>query len=82
MTSKHYRWQARWRHDAAAGLWVHDTGLRVQPRPGAPPAALNATDTLAALVPTHGPHNAPAMLRRLLREAHQLATTPQAQPAP
>jgi hypothetical protein len=74
MTSKHYRWQTRWRHDAAAGLWVHATGLQVRCPPGVAPQLVNGPETLAVLLPTHGPHNAPSMLQRLAREAQQLAS--------
>lgn len=76
MTSKKYRWQTRWRHDAAAGVWVHDTGLQVQCTGGAAPQLLNGAAVAAALAPHHGPHNVPAMLQRLGREAATLARQP------
>ncbi len=82
MTSKHYKWQTRWRHDTAAGAWVHECGLRVRCAPGGQPQALNAPETLAALLPVHGGHNAPAMLARLQREAQQLAAQPLARATP
>lgn len=74
MTSKHYRWQTRWRVDLAASTAVHESGLQVRlvqtPRgPGA--EALNAEATVQALAGKHG-HNAPAMVARMLREARQL----------
>ena len=72
MTSKHYKWQARWRVDRAAGVATHESGLIVRAAPGAPPRADNAAEIVAALAPKHGGHNAPAMVARLEREARQL----------
>lgn len=74
MTSKHYRWQTRWRVDHAAGKATHDSGLIVQftGAAGSPGQAVNEADTLAALAVKNGPHNAPQMLRRLLKEAEEL----------
>lgn len=74
MTSKHYRWQTRWR--VAGGLATHETGLQVQLVHGQPHAA-NAQAVQAALAPKHG-HNAAAMVQRLLREARTLLEQPHA----
>ena len=71
MTSKHHKWQLRWQLDGAAGLATHQTGLRVRfDGPRARPE--NADAVAAELAKTHGPHNTPQMLARLLREAEQL----------
>lgn len=74
MTSKHYRWQARWQLDRAAGTATHDSGLIVRFTAAAGPDGQpdNAPETLAALAVKNGPHNAPQMLRRLLKEAAEL----------
>lgn len=79
MTSKHYKWQARWRVDSAAGIATHDSGFTVQwpAEAGQAVKGLNVPETLAALAVKNGPHNAPTMLLRLLKEAgllHQQAT--------
>ena len=76
MTSKHHKWQVRWHVDRAAGLATHDTGLRVRFHGSAPGTAENAEAVAAELAKTHGPHNTPQMLRRLLREAHDLYAAP------
>lgn len=74
MTSKHYRWQTRWQLDRTAGTATHDCGLVVRfaadTGPDGQPA--NGLETLAALAVKNGPHNAPNMLRRLLKEAAEL----------
>ncbi len=75
MSSKHHKWQTRWRVDAASGMATHDSGLRV--RLG---QAENGAAVQAELARTHGPHNAPQMLERLLREARLLLA--QAEPGP
>lgn len=68
MPSRHYKWQTRWRIDVPARTCTHDpTGLIV--RMDRPPALLNRSDVLAALLPVHGGHNAPRMLTRLTWEA-------------
>jgi hypothetical protein len=73
MTSKHHKWQLRWRIDRAAGLATHDTGLRVRFAGSvARGQAENAPDVAAELGKTHGPHNTPKMLERLIREAERL----------
>lgn len=75
MTSKHYRWQLRWRLDLAAGTGVHECGLQVRltrTAGGLPSAeAVNAEATVQALAVENG-HNAPQMVARMLREAKQL----------
>lgn len=79
MTGNHYKWQHRWRLDAATSTWHHDTGLAVQCGPTGKAYSLNGPQITTALEPQHGPHNAPAMVRRLLREAERLQAQ---QPAP
>lgn len=77
MTSKHYRWQTRWRIEPDARRAVHESGLVVAfdcapgrlPRPRGQP--LNAADIESALTPKHG-HNATTMIARMLREASEL----------
>lgn len=71
MTSKHYKWQTRWRVDRAAGLATHDSGLQVTFSSGQA-QAVNQAEALAALAVKNGPHNAPQMLKRLVREAADL----------
>lgn len=75
MTSKHFKWQARWRLDLAAGTADHDTGFQarlVQTARGPGAEALNAEATIQALATKHGGHNAPLMIERMLREVRQL----------
>ena len=77
MTSKHYRWQTRWRIEPDARRAVHESGLVVafdcdpgsQARPRGQP--INAPDILAALTPKHG-HNAATMIERMMREASEM----------
>jgi hypothetical protein len=74
MTSKHYKWQTRWQHHPDRGLWSHtDSGLEVLLDDAGRPRALNAAEAQARLAVKNGPHNAPLMVERLLREATQLA---------
>lgn len=77
MSTRHIRWQARWRVDTRTGLAVHETGLRVRLSDGVG-AAENAEEVAASLVPQHGAHNAPAMVQRLVREGAQLLVDPHA----
>lgn len=72
MTSKHYRWQLRWRIDRAAGLAVHDSGVTLA-MPAATP--LDCEPALAAMLAKNGPHNMPKMMQRLAREARELYGT-------
>lgn len=81
MTGNHYKWQHRWRLDAATSTWHHDTGLAVQCGPTGKAYSLNGPQITTALEPQHGPHNAPAMVRRLLREAERLQAQQPAQGA-
>ena len=73
MTSKHYAWQARWRFDPSTGQATHDSGLVVSVGPGVSIVAMNAPEIERALAVKNGPHNAPLMIRRLLKEARELA---------
>ncbi|WP_418318941.1 hypothetical protein [Piscinibacter sakaiensis] len=77
MTSKHNRWQERWDLNQDDGLAVHDSGLRVRLHDGVG-VADNAAEIEQALLPQHGPHNAPAMVRRLIREGAQMLIDPTA----
>ena len=70
MTSKKYGWQKRWQINQAAGTGLHETGLQVV-LVGGQPTARNADDVQAALSVKHG-HNAPEMVRRLMKEARIL----------
>ena len=54
---------------------MHETGLRGQ-LTGCNGTAENAEAVVQALVPQHGPHNAPAMVQRLVREGAQLLVDP------
>lgn len=73
-TSPRYRWQTRWRL-VAPGCAVHIDGLEVRfDRNGL--RAVNADEVRAALARVHGPHNAPVMLARLLKEARTLYAPP------
>lgn len=72
MASKHHKWQSRWQVDVAQRLATHDTGLRVRFDAGTAGQADNAGEVAAELGKTHGPHNTPAMLVRLQREAQEI----------
>ena len=78
MPSKPSLWQSRWHINPAEGLAVHDCGLRVRLQADGQGSAENFGDIEAALVPVHGAHNAPAMVRRLVREGAQLLVDPNA----
>lgn len=71
MTSRHHKWQARWQIDRPAALATHESGLRVSLQ-GGQVRAVNGATLVDELAKTHGGHNAPRMLARLLREAAQL----------
>ncbi|MDE2370815.1 MAG: hypothetical protein KGN16_17735 [Burkholderiales bacterium] len=77
MKSKHALWQSRWQLDPAAGLAVHDGGLRVRLQ-GDHGIAENAAEVEQSLVAEHGAHNAGAMVQRLAREGAQLLIDPHA----
>ena len=70
MTSKKYGWQKRWAVDHTAGTAQHDTGLMVRMM-GGQVSPNNAQQVETALSAKHG-HNAPEMVRRLLKEAQIL----------
>jgi len=70
MTSKKYGWQKRWQVDTATRTAHHDTGLHVAAL-GGNVSANNAAQVQQALTAKHG-HNAPEMVRRLLKEARIL----------
>ena len=72
MTSKHWKWQARWTVNLAARVAVHDSGIRVN-LAGPRPTVEDYPAALAQLAATHGGHNAPRMLARMLREAAEVA---------
>ena len=73
--STRYRWQIRWRL-IAPGYAQHVSGLEVRFGDG-PMRSPNENETRSALARVHGPHNAPVMLARLLKEARILyAPTP------
>ncbi len=77
MRSKSSQWQARWQLHAAEGLAVHESGLRVRLQDGKG-VAENAAEVAESFIPQHGPHNAPAMVQRLVREGAQLLIDPHA----
>ena len=77
MTAKHVQWKARWDVDEADRLATHDSGLRVRLQDGLG-VAENADEVALALTPQHGPHNAPAMVQRLVREGAQMLIDPYA----
>lgn len=78
MTSKHHRWQTRWRIDLATNRAMHECGLVIQfARPDSMPGAWDGApvddpDVMAQLLTKHGPHNIGPHLARLMREAGQL----------
>jgi hypothetical protein len=82
MAGRHANWHKRWTVDAAAREARHESGLVVafncEPHAGDAPrgAARNADQVEGELARTHGPHNAPAMLRRLIAEASQAYAYP------
>jgi hypothetical protein len=73
MTSKHHKWQLRWRFDPATSQATHESGLVVSVGPGVSILAVNAPEVERALAVKNGPHNAPLMIRRLLKEVRELA---------
>jgi hypothetical protein len=75
MTSKHYRWQLAWQVDRAAGLATHDSGLTVQlhPSPHVPGGDAAVRAWLATQTALRDPASQAGRLRRLLREAGELA---------
>ena len=75
MPSKSSQWQARWQILQAEGLAIHDSGLRVRLQDGRA-AAENPSEVAESFIPAHGPHNAPAMVERLVREGAQLLIDP------
>jgi hypothetical protein len=77
MPSKSSQWQARWKVDPSQGLAVHESGLRVRLQAGKG-VAENAAEVAESFIPRHGPHNAPAMVQRLVREGAQLLIDPHA----
>ena len=77
MTTKRMQWKTRWNVDEAHGLATHDSGLRVRLQDGLG-VAENADAVALALTPQHGPHNAPAMVQRLVREGAQMLIDPYA----
>lgn len=74
-TTRHHLWQARWQLDALAGTAVHDSGLQVRLLDGVG-VADNAEPIVQDLATAHGPHNAAAMVQRLVREGAQLLIDP------
>lgn len=72
MTSKHHKWQTRWRLDPAARRATHDSGLQVEFAANGRAWNMNGPTFAEELAKTHGPHNAPLMVARLLREAERL----------
>ena len=75
MTSRKYKWQTRWTVDAAALEARHECGLVVRftrTGPALRPELVNRAETVAALTPKNGAHNAPLMVDRMEREAVQL----------
>ena len=77
MSSKPSQWQARWKIDQTEGLAVHESGLRVRLQDGKGTAE-NGAEVAESFIPKHGPHNAPAMVQRLVREGAQLLLDPYA----
>jgi hypothetical protein len=75
MKLRHQPWQAQWRVDPAQAVATHESGLRVHLQDGRG-ASDNAQTIIEGLVPKHGPHNAPAMVQRLLREGAQMLIDP------
>lgn len=67
-TSRHYRWQTRWRF-AEDGSAVHECGLVVRFAPNGWAEPVNGDAIEAELRPKNGPHNAPLMVRRMCKEA-------------
>lgn len=73
MSSRRYKWQARWKWDASTQTATHECGLAVQFAADLPDGqAVNLPEILPALVAKNGGHNAPQMVRRMLAEAREL----------
>lgn len=77
MAPKHSRWQASWQVSDDGTVARHASGLRVRLH-GEQGQADNAADIELAFLPQHGPHNAPAMVQRLVREGAQMLIDPTA----
>ncbi len=75
MGSKHSLWQAKWQLDQVEGVATHETGLIVRLEAGIG-IAMNQAQTMKAIEPAHGAHNAAAMVQRLTREGEQLLIDP------
>jgi hypothetical protein len=75
MNSNRTHWQSRWDVDPMQHVATHESGLKVRVEDGIGKAD-NATEVEQTLVPTHGAHNAPAMVQRLIREGAQLLIDP------
>lgn len=74
--STRHRWQARWHLADGPPRAVHDSGLTVNlaAGPGGIAGSIDpAQPAVAELAAKHGPHNMPAMLARLAREAEAVA---------
>ncbi len=71
------RWQASWKVSDDGTLARHASGLRVRLQ-GDLGQAENAADVEQAFLLQHGPHNAPAMVLRLVREGAQMLIDPAA----
>ena len=76
MTSKRYKWQAKWRLDPAADTATHESALVVQFTGGLDgnmqAMMFDPQGVMPALLAHHGGHNLPLRLARLKREALQL----------
>jgi hypothetical protein len=75
MSSKPSLWQARWQINQTEALAIQDTGLRVRLEDGKANAE-NSAEIVESFIPKHGPHNAPSMVQRLVREGAQLLIDP------
>lgn len=83
--SNRWRWQRRWRVYPELMLAEHECGLRVRfSRRGGRlvPTPDNAEEIIAALAPRNGPHNAPIMVQRMVREAEVLMRGAVSTPSP
>ena len=70
-------WQASWEVSDDGMEARHTSGLRVR-LVGDQGRAENGPDIEQGFLPQHGPHNAPAMVQRLVREGARMLIDPTA----
>lgn len=75
MSSKHYKWQHKWTADRATQTVTHESGLVFSPA-GALLIDRTAPEAWQEFQRHHGPHNVPARIERMSREAAAVYASP------